>query len=288
MPDFQLFVTLGQKMDKFKNILNHINEQRGFNFSGYREPMIGRRVQKRVLATSCGNVDKYFEFLYLNQLEIDNLVDSLTIKVSHFFRNALTFEYLQKVILPNLITKKLDANDKNLRIWSAGCSLGEEAYSIAIIINEILSKEDVDLQLHIFATDIDKNAIQFAQKGCYNFKSLENVKLGILNKYFSQDENQFVVNSEIRKRIHFSFYDLLDKKSYVPNDSIFGGFDIVFCRNVLIYFNPEYQEIIFDKLYKSLNCNGLLILGEVESPSEKYRNKYKQENNCCKIYTKTK
>lgn len=206
--------------------------------------------------------------------------------MSHFFRNALTFEYLQKVILPNLIAKKLDANDKNLRIWSAGCSLGEEAYSIAIMINEILSKEDVDLQLHIFATDIDKNAIQFAQKGCYNFKSLENVKLGILNKYFSQDENQFVVNPEIRKRIHFSFYDLLDKKSYVPNNSIFGGFDIVFCRNVLIYFNPEYQKIIFDKIYKSLNSNGLLVLGDAETPTGEYNFKFKRDNIWCKIYKK--
>ena len=274
-------------MHKFEDILNFVKEKRGFDFSGLREQMLERRIQKRVTSTFCKDFDVYFTFLCQQPAEIDKLIDVLTINVSHFFRDALTFEYLREIVIPKIVFEKVKENTKSLRIWSAGCSFGEEPYSIVLLLNEILNKEAIEIQLNIFATDIDKKALQKAEEGSYGLNSLENVKSGILNKYFTQKEAQFKISDEIKEMVHFSFYDMLDKKSYVPNDSIFGGFDIVLCRNVLIYFNSDYQERIFNKLYKSLNNGGILILGKAETPIKSYKHKFKRESNCCKIYRKS-
>jgi len=243
-------------MHQIESILNYISQKRGLDFSGFRIQMLERRIQKRILSTGSGDLNGYYEFLCKHQHEVDNLIDTLTINVSHFFRNAITFEYLRKILLPDLILKKTNSNHNQIRIWSAGCSNGEEPYSAGILLHELLSKEELPIQLKIFATDIDEKALKEANKGLYSTNSLQNVKLGILNKYFTAKEHQYEINPELREMVDFSYYDLLDKKSYVPNESIFGGFDLVFCRNVLIYFNPEYQKIIFNKLYRSLNNNG--------------------------------
>lgn len=269
-----------------KKILDYLKEQRGFDFSGYRTSMLERRIQKRVYATCSKNLDDYFKYVSRFPVELDKLIDVFTINVSSFFRNSLSFEYINKIIIPDLLQFKNSNKDNNIRIWSAGCSFGEEPYSMAIILNEIISKEEVDIRTNIFATDIDKKAIKRAADGSYAFESIKNVKFGTFQKYFTQTKNKFQLDTEIKKMVQFSFYDLLDKNRLVPPDSIFGGFDIVLCRNVLIYFEPEYQKIIFNKLYKSLNKNVYLILGEAEVPTEGFKHKFSRENKCCKIYRK--
>src|SRR5665811_2084157 len=142
-------------MHKFEDILNFVKEKRGFDFSGLREQMLERRIQKRVISTFCKDFDGYFTFLCQQPTEIDKLIDVLTINVSHFFRDALTFEYLREIVIPKIVFEKVKENNKSLRIWSAGCSFGEEPYSIALLLNEILNKEAIEIQLNIFATDID-------------------------------------------------------------------------------------------------------------------------------------
>lgn len=269
---------------KLKKILNLLKEERGFDFAGYRTSMLERRVHKRVLATNTRNIDNYLAFLNHQPEELDNLIDVLTINVSNFFRNPMTFEFLSKILLPELILSQ--KKDENLRVWSAGCSFGEEPYSVAILINEFLRKEEADFELNIFATDIDKKALKKAIDGAYNLSAIEEVKHGILEKYFINEGDQFKINSEIKKMVKFSFHDLTDKNYMAPQDSIFGGFDIILCRNVLIYFDPDYQQIIFNKLYKSLNTNGILILGEAEVPINVFKNKFRRENKYCKIYRK--
>ena len=274
---------MGVRLIKITNLLK---EQRGFDFGGYRNSMLERRVQKRLYGTKNNNLDDYLEYLNHNPDELDNLIDVFTINVSRFFRNSLSFEYIKKIIIPDLFASKAKNNDSSLRIWSAGCSFGEEPYSMAIIINEFLRKEETAIKLNIFATDIDKKALDKAAVGSYGVSSIDKVKYGILQEYFTQDGEQFRIDKDIKKLVHFSFFDLLDKKHLVPPESIFGGFDIVLCRNVLIYFNPDYQQIIFNKLYKSLNPNGYLILGESEVPVEGFKNKFRRENKHCKIYRK--
>lgn len=274
------------KDHKLKGILNHLHEHRGFDFSGYRKSMLERRIQKRIYSTHTKDLDGYFEFLGTHPEEVDNLIDVFTINVSRFFRNTFSFEYLTKIIVPDLFLTKEKESESNLRIWSTGCAFGEEPYSIAIILNEYLAKEKSLIKPSIFATDIDKKAIERALVGSYGFESIKKVKYGILKKYFTAEDNQYKLVPEIKKMVQFSFYDMLDKHHLVPPDSIYGGFDLILCRNVLIYFKPEFQKILFNKLYKALNKNGYLILGEAEVPIDEFKQKFKKENNHCKIYRK--
>ena len=271
---------------ELKEILNHLQEQRGFDFSGYRIPMLERRIQKRVFATHSKNIADYLTYLTQNPNEFDNLIDVFTINVSRFFRNSFSFEYIANFIIPNLYFAKTKVKDDSFRIWSAGCSFGEEPYSIAIILNEFLKKENSTIKPTIFATDIDKKAIARALVGSYGFESIKNVKYELLEKYFIKEGPQFKIDQEIKKHVLFSFYDMLDKNSSAPPDSIFGAFDMVFCRNVLIYFELDYQKRIFHKLYKSLKPNGYLILGEAEVPIEEFKLKFNRENKYSKIYKK--
>lgn len=269
-----------------KTIVHLIEEQRGFDFHGYRTSMLGRRIQKRILSTKCKNTDEYIEYLSLHNDEVDQLIDVFTINVSHFFRNSFSFEFLRKIIIPRLLIEKVKRNETNLRIWSAGCSSGEEPYTLALIIKELIEKEEASINLNIFATDIDENVLKSAIQGSYNYNSITKVQYGILDQYFTKKGNQFHIAPAIKEMVQFSFYDLLDKKHKVPPESIYGGFDIVLCRNVLIYFDLKYQKLIFEKLYQSLKRNGYLILGEAESPLEDFKNKFKRETKNCKIYRK--
>lgn len=273
-------------MGKLKQLLNLIEKDTGLDFKGYHKPMLKRRIAKRLFKTNCADLDAYIAYTIENPNEYQELVNVFTINVSHFFRNALTFEYLRKFIFRHLISDFNENKKTDLRIWSAGCAMGEEPYSIAIIIKELLLKEKISLNTNIFATDIDKITLQKAKEGIYSIESVVNVKYGILNKYFTLINNQFRIDSEIKKMVQFSYYDLLDKNNTVPSESIFGGFDVVICRNVLIYFNSEYQEIVYTKLYNSLNKDGILILGETESIADKFKPRFTQISRCCKIYRK--
>jgi len=218
--------------------------------------------------------------------ELDHLLDALTINVSRFFRDTLTFEFISNQVLTAIISGKIETNDHSLRVWSAGCSTGEEPYGIAILLNELLEKEDSTIKLHIFATDIDEGAIEKARQALYPPESIKNVTYGILKKYFVTDGESFRLISSVKEAVTFSIYDMMDKGTYAPPESIFGHFDMVLCRNLLIYFQVEYQDIIFDKLYRSLAKDGYLVLGEAEIPTIKFKKYFRKVNECCHIYKK--
>ena len=273
--------------DRLIDILEELKKERGVDFSGYRSSMLERRTQKRMFETN-NNPDEYLKYLKETPSELDNLIDVFTINVSGFFRDPLIYEYIKKKILPQLFLKKKRKKENFIRIWSAGCALGEEPYSIAIMLNEFLKKEDLRMNISIIATDIDKKALLRAAEGNYGINSVRNVMYGILNEYFIKEGNKFKLNSEIIDMVQFSYYDLLDNNNSVPPDSIFGDFDLVFCRNVLIYFTKDSQERIFSKLHRSLNKNGFLILGNAEIPSGGFINRLSRENKLCKIYMKAK
>lgn len=271
---------------RISEIVSYLRESRGFDFSGYRYSMLERRIQKRVIATHSKTFESYLVYLKQTSEELDALVDVCTINVSHFFRNSLSFEYIRKVLLPNILQEKENQNDDGFRIWSAGCSFGEEPYSLAILINEYMRKENIDIKPSIFATDIDRKALKKAMDAVYPLQSLKNVKIEQFHKYFTPKGEYFELDSHIKKMVHFSFYDMLDQSFLVPPDSIFGNFDLVICKNVLIYFETAYQEIIFNKLIKSIKPRGYLVLGEAEIPINEVKNHLKRVSNCCKIFQK--
>jgi len=263
-----------------------LQTKKGFDFSGYHQTMLERCINRRLLVTKTSDFAQYYRYLLDNQVEVDNLIDVLTINVSKFFRNPLVFEFISAKLLPPIIAEKLRNKDLFLRVWSAGCACGEEPYSLAIIFKEFLEKESIKFDLKIFATDINIKSLQQAQRGEYNFESIKEVKHGLLKKYFIPKNDQYRIIPEIKEMVNFSVYDLLEEKSYAPPSSIFGSFDIVFCRNVLIYFNLECQEKILKKLYRSVVPNGYIILGEAETVPKQYEKYLERLSIFYKIYRK--
>lgn len=268
---------------ELKVILNYIHQMRGLDFSGYRPSMLERRIIKRCLATRRESYDDYFIYLKNNLAEVDHLIDVLTIKVSKFFRDTLPFEYLSHKILPAILASKMQKGDYSLRVWSAGCAGGEEPYSVAILIREWLKKESLQIfSPFILATDIDEKTLKKAKEAVYHFESIEDIKHHLLIKYFIPQGELFALKPEIKKMVNFSSYNILDEKSYTPPESIFGHFDLVFCRNLLIYFTNKWQDIIFSKLYRSLVDEGYLVLGESEGPTTGYKDYFQfSSGNCC-------
>jgi len=280
-----------------KAILRHLEKERGLDFSGYRQSMIERRLTQRMSAAGCRDLASYRNYLQEQPDGLDALVDALTINVSRFFRNPLMFEYLARKILPRMLQEYKERGEHAFRVWSAGCSFGEEAYSAAILINEILKKEDLTMDVHIFATDVDQNALKKAVNAVYPFEAVKDVKYGLLKRYFAPvsadrgqtsntGEDAFQLKREIRDAVRFSPYDMLNRNTFAPPESVFGGFDMVFCRNLLIYFNLEHQDRIMDKLYRAISPHGYLILGEVEAPTSRYQRHFHKVNACCHVYQK--
>jgi chemotaxis methyl-accepting protein methylase len=175
-------------------------------------------------------------------------------------------------------------NNEPLRIWSAGCATGEEPYSIAILVAESYFNENTDTE--IFATDIDANVLEQAKAGEYHPDSIKEVKYGLLKKYFVEKADTFVVVEKIRKMVEFSFHDQLGSRNTVPRDSIYGDFDLVLCRNVMIYYDHRQREIIMQRLFNSLRYGGYLILGESEEISARFSSKCRQVAPASKIFKK--
>jgi len=221
-----------------------------------------------------------------NADERTTLIDCLTVNVSRFFRNPLTFEHLARRTLPAIIARKADRSDQSLRVWSAGCARGEEPYSTAILINEIIEKENKAFDLNIFATDINTKMLETVNTGRYQFDQIKNVKHGWIHKYFTCIDDTYILSPKIRNMVNFSFYNMIDAKTYVPPESVFGNFDLVLCRNLLIYFKAERQEIIFEKLFHALAPDGYLVLGEAEKLPARFERFFYKENDYSHIYRK--
>ncbi|MDY6934804.1 MAG: protein-glutamate O-methyltransferase CheR [Spirochaetota bacterium] len=272
-----------------QSILEFINEKRHIDLSDYRREIVENTIHRRIFLYKCLNISEYLDYLKDHDDEIGKLLDEIIINTSSFFRNTLTFEYFYKHILLNIIYDKIKKKENNIRIWSTCCSTGEEPYSLAILINEFLTRTKILFNIDFFATDIDVDALNKARKGIYSPESVIDVKYGLFRKYFScidEVHEQYIIHPCIKKIVNFSLYDILDKKTSVPEESIYGDFDIVLCRNVLIYYSVESHDFIFNKIYRSLVKGGYLFLGETEMPTLRYINRFQRIDKCCHIYTK--
>lgn len=268
------------------DILGTVHRLCGVDFSGYSPGMIERRIDIRQSVCGFSDLGAYRDFLTAHPDEAKCLLDSLTIKVSRFFRDALTYEYLAARILPELLSRSETEPTAPLRIWSAGCSTGEEPYSVAILLHDLQKLKEYSPPTTIFATDISQPALQKAKAGAYDYDSVQDVKLRILNEYFSKRDDHYLLRSVLKSTVHFGVFDLLSKLASSPPDAIFGSFDLILCRNVLIYLDDTRQLEIFHKLYRSLAVNGYLVLGESEALANDYQFKLIQMNDCSRIYRK--
>ncbi len=269
-----------------QKIINYLIEKRGYNFKGFRKKFIEELIIRRMeLNKQTGTAD-YLSYLKENPSELIELIHGLIIPVSRFFRNPLTFELIYNYTLPNLLVNKKNEKEVHFRFWSAGCSNGEEPYSLAIILKEIFKNEKRPYYIESFATDINKSALEFAKKGVYGYDSIKNIRYEWLRSYFQEKDSFYMLLPEIKETIFFSYHDLRNEKNIVPPESIFGYFDLVFCCNVLIYYELDVQQKILNNLINSLASGGYLVLGESESILTIYHSKVKKIYHSCSIYQK--
>ncbi|MCX5708528.1 MAG: late competence development ComFB family protein [Candidatus Omnitrophica bacterium] len=241
----------------FLLLLDKIREDRGLDFHHYHQDLLKRRVAIRLRAAGINTYSDYLLLLMKSSEEYDKLFETLCINVSEFFRDPEVWEVL-KILVQNMIHQKKTDQNHFIRIWSAGCANGEEPYSIAIMLKEILLAETASLRIEITSTDVDKKCLKFAQKGVYLKSSLKNVPKELLNKYFTSEEDGYKIKDEIKQAVAFSYLDLTSA-DYIKST------DIVFCRNVFIYFDRNLQEQLLMKFSYALKPLGYLVMGKSET-----------------------
>jgi len=245
-----------------KELIKVIHQTYGRDISMYDRSFIEKSLKIRWIATGIKTVSAYLEYLSQNYTEADAFFRSLNITYSEFFRNLLAFVLLEQWILPKLIEKKSGGGE--IRVWSAGCAAGQEAYSITLLLNEFDALRTNKIRYRIFATDISESVLTSARQGVYDAATVQNVRLKHIKEYFIKQGETYSISSVLKERVNFSAYDLLDKFSDYPQGSIYGDFDLVFCSNLLFYYRPEIQQFILHKMGRSMSENGYLVTGEAE------------------------
>jgi chemotaxis protein methyltransferase CheR len=257
-----------------------IKKNIGFNCEQYKESHFRRRINVRVRATNSSSYAEYLKILKKDQDEYRNLIEALTVNVSEFFRNPETYTVIEKEILPALIKSKSNSLVKAIRIWSAGCAAGEEAYSLAILLQMLLDKDFGKYRISIIGTDIDSSSLEKARKGVYSENVLKNVDEKTRERYFIKKGGMYQVTDQLKNITHFKQHDLISGPKL-------SHFDMIICRNVMIYFNKEIQEQLHLEFYKALNRGGFFIIGKAETLLGTAAGYFKPYNTRERLYVKT-
>ncbi|MDW7674179.1 MAG: protein-glutamate O-methyltransferase CheR [Bacillota bacterium] len=233
---------------EFERFIQKIYKKTGLDLSQYKRKQMERRIRSLMKSHNINELDEYFLLLDKSKAHFDKFMDHLTINVSEFFRNPVQWAYLKNTIIP-----KISVGKDSLKVWSAGCSTGEEPYSLAMMLNEVWKNK----KFAIHATDLDREVLRKANLGIYNEKALVNVEKSLLNKYFTNVESVFTVKDELKKNIKFMQQNLL-------KDSFEKGFDVILCRNVVIYFTEETKFVLYQKFFEALRPGGVFFTGNTE------------------------
>jgi two-component system CheB/CheR fusion protein len=243
------------KEGTLKELLEELAEQRSFDFRGYKKNTLERRFRRRMFQLNLGSYGEYGEYIRQHPDEINELLNTILINVTEFFRDPPAWEILRHEILPPRL--KRIKSGHSFRAWSAGCASGQEAYSIAILLAEYFGSSIQDYDIKIYATDIDEEALSAARRGEYSPDAMKRVRPEWREKYF-RGKNSLRVNSEIRRLVIFG-------RSNLAQDAPISHVDLLVCRNVLIYFDSDLQKQILARLHYALEPDGILFLGKSES-----------------------
>jgi two-component system CheB/CheR fusion protein len=238
----------------FEALLLHLKEQRGFDFTGYKRASLARRVRRRMDDLEIAGYEDYADHLQLHPDEFTELFNTILINVTGFFRDADAWTYLSEKLVPDLLERR---GDEPLRMWSAGCASGEEAYTLAMVLAEALGIDAFRERVKIYATDVDEDALAHARMATYTARDLEAVPEPLRGKYFELTGSRFVFRKELRRSVIFGRNDLVQ-------DAPISHVDVLTCRNTLMYFNAETQAQILNRMHFALKPDGLLFLGKAE------------------------
>ncbi len=238
-------------------LLQKLFADRGFDAARYRRSYIERRIATRLRAVQLDTYREYRTLLDRDAEEYNRLIGALTVNVTEFFRDKPVWDLFDREVVPELLASKARRRQRLLRVWSAGCSAGEEPYSIAMLLNHAAERAGVNLTVSVHATDIDAESLDKARAGEYPNKELESVPLRFRHECEPADDGHFRISQRIRQLVKFRRLDLFADKPI-------AAVDVIFCRNVLIYFDRGQQEQIFAKFYAALNRNCYIVIGKSE------------------------
>ncbi|HPI98503.1 MAG TPA: protein-glutamate O-methyltransferase CheR [Synergistales bacterium] len=277
---------MDQNLNQMRLIIEYLKRSRNMDLSKYKSSNLERKLLERASIRGCGSLDEYMKILEVDMKETETLAESLHVGHSRFFRDPLTFEYLGSQVLTDLALSGDHKRDDFLNIWSCGCYTGEEPYSVALLVKELQDKGILRHKVNIFATDIRKEALEQARVGCYAPESLENTRLGLVNRYFQKERDRYCLKNDIRGMVHFSELDLLSSGYSGPSESVFSSFDMILCRNVLLYMETGIRKNLFERLYEGLVTGGYLVLGNAEKLPGCFAGRMVEISEPCRIYFK--
>jgi two-component system, chemotaxis family, CheB/CheR fusion protein len=239
----------------FEALLDYLQRNRGFDFTGYKHSTLMRRVKKRMQDVSVSNFTEYVDFLEVHPEEFPQLFNTILINVTAFYRDPESWNYLATEVVPKIIASK-PAED-SIRVWSAGCASGEEPYTLALILCEALGAEAFRRRLKIYATDVDEEALNQARQASYDAHAMEAVPADLRERYFQPNGNRCVFNPDLRRCVIFGRHDIVQ-------DAPISRLDLLVCRNTLMYLNAETQARVLARFHFALAETGFLFLGRAE------------------------
>ncbi|MBU1044898.1 MAG: late competence development ComFB family protein [Candidatus Omnitrophica bacterium] len=271
----------GQDRDKAYHLLmKQIKDDRGVDFSHYRDRVLKRRIALRMRARNVQTYSEYLQVLIHSPEEYEDLFDVLTINVSAFFRDKVVWDKLKRDVFPALIAKKLKEHGlRRIRVWSAGCSHGEEPYSLAIMLYELTEKMPEKIKIEIYGSDIDRECLKQAMLGQYDSESVKGLSAYQLRRFFIPVGDKYQIVPHVKELVQF-------KKRNLIHDPAFPGVDMVTCRNVFIYFNRSLQEHLIMKYHGALNDEGYFVMGTSENLLGEARQVFSGVDSSYRIYQK--
>jgi len=272
----QMKASLHTQDPSFLHILENVRERTGLDFNNYKQPTLIRRISRRMAQCNIDSLANYLDYLHLHSEEADVLSKEFLIGVTKFFRDPEAFDILSQQIIPAILTDK--SLSDTLRIWITACSTGEEAYSMAILVREQLDKIKNEVEVKIFASDIDREALDFAGAGLYPESSLADMSAERRENFFIPEDGKYRVTQRIRRMVIFAQHNVI-------NDPPFSRMDLISCRNMLIYLSPVLQKKVLSKFHYALNVGGYLFLGPSETLGD--MNNFLEVHKKWKIYQNT-
>ena len=269
------YINETESPDKLEWLMEKIYQERGFDFREYRKNTLIRRLGRRLKARGSKTYGEYADVLDKDPAEYDKLFNDLTINVTSFFRDQIAFKALEEVVIPELI----DREEKNIRIWSTGCATGEEPYSIAMLLMELLNRNINKWDIIILATDIDSRALECAMEGIFSAKDVAGIRPSWVKRYFVPAGKGFRVQPVLKELVTFQIHNMV-------SDLPYHDFDLVVCRNVLIYFRPVLQTHVLKGIHEGLKQGGFLLLGKAEQPVGETRGLFYCVDNKARLYRK--
>jgi len=262
-----------ESCEPLPELLKLLAQRSGTDFSGYKPSTLMRRIEHRQMLLKLPDLPAYLSWVRQHPQELDVLFQTLLIRVTGFFRDPEVFACLEPYLEQMLLNK---APGDALRIWVPGCSTGEEAYTLAMIVQRLLEAHNLTTPVQIFATDLDQQALAFARAGVYDHKALQHLSSALRNSCFQESEGQYLLLKTLRNRVLFSQHDLTFHPPFLK-------LDLISCRNLLIYFGPGIQKSILPAFHTALNPAGLLLLGKSENVGATH-GLFETVNSPCKLY----